>query len=94
MLGKSLDPVGAVNMLAAWGGSDVLSITKESLGGGAVVKLSGAVGSTVAFRAATLASSELNAAVIWRRWRSNVMTMVEVICDALPVADSLRRRIA
>jgi hypothetical protein len=93
-LGKNLDPVGAINALAAWGGGDVLSITKESPGGGAIVKSSGAVVSTVALRARTLVSSELNAAVIGRRRRSNVSGMVEVVCDALTMADLLRQRIA
>ncbi len=64
--------MGAVDVLAAGGGSDVDSITKESQGGGAVVELSGALRSTVAFSATTLASNELNAAVIRRRRRSNV----------------------
>ncbi len=82
MLGKRHDTVGAEDGLASWGEGVVVSITKESRGGGAVVDLVGVLGSSVVlgtFRAATLASNKLKAAVIGRRRRSRESSMVEVV---------------
>ncbi len=81
-LGKRRDTVGAEDGLASWGEGVVVSITKESRGGGAVVNLVEVLGSSVVlgtFRAATLASNQLKAAVFGRRRRSRESSMVEAV---------------
>ncbi len=74
--------MGVVAALASGGGGDVVLMTREPQVGGEVADASGGMGSmvvVVAFRTATLASSELRAVVIGRRRWSNESVMVEVV---------------
>ncbi len=81
-LGKRCDTVGAEDGLASWGEGVVVSITKESCGGGAVVDLVGVLGSSVVlgtFRATTLASNKPKAAAIGRRQQSRESSMMVIV---------------
>jgi hypothetical protein len=100
-LRNNLDPVCAVDVPASGGGGDAILITKVTQGGVASINspstLSVALGGmvvAVAFKVATLASNKPRAVVIGRRQRSNKSAMVEVLCDAVPMAHLLMRIIA